>query len=105
MSNWRKIPALDSSSETNKSVKLLKCIKFVGSFHLKNLKIIRIMTIESEIKCRFFLFFYFQSVQKNSYFGKFMAILSLWPHKNCLFYVEKKLEVNRMIEIVHFPPV
>jgi len=27
--NWREIPALDSSSETNESAKLLKCIKFV----------------------------------------------------------------------------
>jgi len=29
MYNWREIPDLDSSSETNESVKLLKCIKFV----------------------------------------------------------------------------
>jgi len=28
MSNWREISAFNSSSETNKSVKLLKCIKF-----------------------------------------------------------------------------
>jgi len=96
---------VDSLSEAKKSMKLLKYIKFVGpwiSFHLKNLKIYRMATIWFFSRT----FFYFQPIQRNSYFGKFMTFLDSWPHKNCLFYEERKnfMSIGWLVEAV-FPPV